>query len=348
MNFEDIKFGLDTFGDVAIDAETGEKISYEESIRNIVKEGQLAEKVGVDIFALGEHHREEFSISSPEIILAALASTTEKITLGTGVTVLSSDDPIRVYQRFATLDAISNGRAQIMLGRGSFTESYGLFGYDLEDYNDLFEEKTALFDKLVQGGPITWEGKFTPTLKDMEVFPKMTEHRLDTHIGVGGTPESVIRAARYGYPLMLAIIGGQPTRFKPYINLYNQALEKFGHKAQPIGMHSFGLIADDDETAIENAWKYIVPFMDKIGLERGWGRMTKEHFEDEVTRGSYYVGSPETVARKMVRAIKEMGIQRFDLVYGMNGQTQEERFKTIELFGTKVIPRIKELLKEGN
>lgn len=348
MKTDKILFGLDTFGDVAINAETGQRISYEESIRNIVKEGQLAERVGVDIFALGEHHREEYSISSPEIILAALATTTEKIVLGTGVTVLSSDDPIRVYQRFATLDAISNGRAQIMLGRGSFTESYGLFGYDLNDYNELFEEKTALFDKLVQGGPITWEGNFTPTLKEVEVFPKMTERHLDTHIGVGGTPESVLRAARYGYPLMLAIIGGQPTRFKPYIKLYHQALEKFGHSVQPVGMHSFGLIAEDDETAIENAWKYIVPMMDKLGLERGWGRMTKEHFEDEISRGSYYVGSPETVAQKMAKAIKDMGIQRFDLVYGMSGQTQEERFKMIELYGKQVIPRVKELLKEGN
>lgn len=279
MDVDKIKFGLDTFGDVARDSNTGERITYEESIRNMVEEGKLAEEVGVDILALGEHHREEYSISSPEIILAALAAVTSKITLGTGVTVLSSDDPIRLYQRFATLDAISNGRSQVMLGRGSFTESYGLFGYDLQEYDELFEEKIALFDELIKGGPISWQGKHTPTLKQVEVYPKMTERKMDVHVGVGGTPESVIRAARYGYPLMLAIIGGQPTRFKPYIDLYTKAVEQFGQPLHPVGMHSPGIIADTDEEARELAMKYLIPAMNKTGLERGWAPMTKERFD---------------------------------------------------------------------
>lgn len=347
MNSSKIKFGLDTFGDIAFDNDTGKLISYEQSIQNIVEEGKLAEKVGVDVFALGEHHRKEFSISSPEIILAALTTATNKIILGTGVTVLSSDNPIRLYQRFATLDALSNGRTQVMLGRGSFTESYALFGYDLRDYNELFEEKVALFSELVKGKPITWQGKFTPTLNGIDVFPKMTERKLDVHIGVGGTPESVIRAAKYGFPLMLAIIGGRPSRFKPYIDLYKKTAQKFNQPMQPVGIHSPGIIAESDEIAIENAWKYLIPGMDKTGIERGWAPMTKERFNYEVENGSFYIGSPETVAQKMARVIKEMGVQRFDLVYGMGGQLQKERMQTIELFGTQVIPRVKELLKEG-
>lgn len=347
MDVDKIKFGLDTFGDVALD-ETGKRMTYEESIRNIVEEGKLAEQVGIDIFALGEHHREEYSISSPEIILAALSTVTTKMTLGTGVTVLSSDDPIRLYQRFATLDAISNGRSQIMLGRGSFTESYALFGYDLREYDELFEEKIGLFNELIKGGPVTWSGNHTPTLNQVEVYPKMTERKMDTHIGVGGTPESVVRAARYGYPLMLAIIGGQPTRFKPYIELYNKAAEQFQQPIHPVGMHSPGIIAESDEKARELAVKYLIPASNKTGLERGWAPMTKERFEYEVEHGSYYIGSPETVAKKIARVIKEMGIERFDMIYGMGGYSQEERFKTIELYGSQVIPRVKELLKEGN
>lgn len=348
MDVNKIIFGLDTFGEVALDSHTNERISFEESLRHIVEEGKLAEKVGVDLFALGEHHREEYSIASPQMLLAALATVTEKMILGTGVTVLSSDDPIRLYQQFATLDAISNGRAQIMLGRGSFTESYGLFGYDLTDYNELFEEKIGLFNELVQGGPVTWQGKYTPTLNNVEVFPKMTENKLDVHIGVGGTPESVVRAARLGFPLMLAIIGGQPIRFKPYIELYEKAAEQLGQPIHPVGIHSHGVIAQTDEEAREMARKYYIPAFNQLGSERGWAPMTLEQLDYEIEHGSYYVGSPETVARKMAQVIKEMGIKRFDMIYGMGGQTQEERFKTIELYGTQVIPRVKELLKEGN
>jgi len=348
MNADKIKFGLDTFGDVAYDSETGKRITYEESIRNIVEEGKLAEEVGVDILALGEHHREEYSISSPEVILAALSAVTSKITLGTGVTVLSSDDPIRLYQRFATLDAISNGRSQVMLGRGSFTESYSLFGYELQDYNELFEEKIALFDELIKGGPVTWQGNHTPTLDQVDVYPKMTERKMDVHIGVGGTPESVVRAARYGYPLMLAIIGGQPTRFKPYIDLYNKAAKQYGQPSHPVGMHSPGIIAETDEEARELAINYLVPASDQTGFERGWSPMTKERFDSEVSQGSLYIGSPETVAQKIARVIKSMGIERFDLIYGLGGLSQKDRFKTIELYGREVIPRVKELLKEGN
>lgn len=346
IDSNELIFGLDTFGDVAYDDQTQERLSYGQSLRNIVEEGKLADQLGIDVIALGEHHREEFSISSPDTVLAALAMETENITLGTGVTVLSSDDPVRVYERFATVDALSNGRAQIMLGRGSFTESFPLFGYDLRDYDDLFEEKIALFIELLKGEPITWQGRFTQSLENMQVYPKI-EGDLETYVGVGGSPDSIIRAARYGFPVMLAVIGGDPLRFNQYIDLYKRAAIKFDQPIHPVGMHSHGVIADTDAEAREIAWKYFKKMMDQIGSERGWPAMSHERFETEVTRGSYYVGSPETVAQRIAQVMTEMDIQRFDLVYGAGGQLQKDRFRTIQLYGEKVIPRVKELLKAG-
>lgn len=344
---KNIEFGLNTFGDVAYKDETGEIMNSRESLQNILKEGQLADQVGVNIFALGEHHRKEYSISSPEVMLGAIASVTKNIKLSTAVTVLSSDDPVRVYERFATLDGISNGRAQIMLGRGSFTESYPLFGFDLQNYDTLFEEKIELFDQLLKDDVINWEGTFTQSLKDVEMYPKIEGHDLPVYVGVGGTPESVIRTVRYGYGLMLAIIGGEPKRFAPYIELYRRAAEELDMPVHPVGMHSHGVIADTDEEAYEIGWKYIKQNMDKIGEDRGWPAMTKERYDFEVNKGSYYVGSVETVAQKIAKVIKELDLGRFDLVYGTGGQFEKDRLKTIELYGTKVIPRVREILDSG-
>lgn len=346
INLNELKFGLDTFGDVAYDNQTQQLMSYAQSLRNIVEEGKLADQLGIDVIALGEHHRDEFSISSPETVLAALATVTKNIILGTGVTVLSSDDPVRVYERFATLDALSNGRAQIMLGRGSFTESFPLFGYDLNDYDALFEEKIALFNELLKEEPLNWRGNLTQTLTNTELFPKLEGHSLDTHIGVGGSPESIIRAAKYGFPLMLAIIGGEPTRFNPYIDLYKRSAEQFGQITHPVGMHSHGVIADTDQEAEEIAWNYLRKAMSRIGSERGWPEMTRKRFDFEIAVGSYYVGSPETVAKKIARTLSSMDIKRFDLVYGAGGQLQRDRFRTIQLYGEKVIPMVKELLRK--
>ncbi len=339
-----LQFGLDTFGDLAYDDETGALMNYEESLQMIVKEAMLADELGIDVLALGEHHRKEFSISSPDTVLAALALVTKNIILGTGVTVLSSDDPVRVYERFATIDALSNGRAQIMIGRGSFIESFPLFGYDLKDYNELFEEKIALLYELLKNEPVTWKGEFTQTLNNIQVYPKL-QKRLDVHVGVGGSPDSIIRAAKYGFPVMLAIIGGEPTRFKPYVELYHRAAEQFNQPLHPLGMHSHGVIADTDEEAYEIAYQYIRGSMDMIGKERGWAPMNQERFDFEVKHGSYYVGSVETVAQKMARMIPAVGVQRFDLIYGIGGQKQKDRFKTIQLYGEQVIPRVKEILK---
>lgn len=328
---------------MAYDDNTKERISYEESLRMIIEEVKLADKLGIDVVALGEHHRKEYSISAPDTVLAALSQVTDNIILGTGVTVLSSDDPVRVYERFATIDALSNGRAQIMVGRGSFTESFPLFGYDLQDYNELFEEKLELLNEILKNEPVTWEGKFTQSLHDTQIYPKLT-NRLDVQVGVGGSPESIIRAAKYGFPVMLAIIGGEHTRFKPYIDLYERATSQFNQPNHPVGIHSHGVIADTDEEAFEIAWEYYSQAFDILGRERGWAKMTKERFQYEVDHGAYFVGNPETVAQKMAKVIKQMDIGRFDLIYGMGGQLQKDRFKTIQLYGEIVIPRVKELL----
>lgn len=338
-------FGLDSFGDLATD-KAGALMSHAASIRLIIDEATLADSLGVDIIALGEHHREEFAISSPEMVLSAIASRTSRIKLASGVTVLSSDDPVRVFEQFATLDAVSHGRAQIILGRGSFTESFPLFGYDLRDYEALFEEKVELFSKLLTEKPITWEGTHTQSLDDADVFPKTESGKLDTYVGVGGSPNSVVRAAAYDFPLMLAIIGGSPARFAPYVDLYKRAVEQFNHTAHPVGMHSPGFIADTDEQAVEIGFPLFKEAMDKVGASRGWQPMTKQHFMNEVKGGSMYVGSVETVAQKIAKAMRAVGAQRFDLVYGFGPMKANDRRHMIELYGSEVIPRVRELLAE--
>lgn len=299
-------------------------MTYAQALRQVVKEAVLADKLGVDVITLGEHHREEFAISSPETVLAAIATQTKQITLGSGVTVLSSDDPVRVFERFSTLDAVSNGRAQIILGRGSFTESFPLFGYDLGDYDALFEEKIAMFSKLLEEKPFDWQGEFTQSLKQADVFPKTESGHLDTWVGVGGSPESIVRAAHFGFLVILAIIGGDPIRFKPYVELYERAAKQFDMPTHPLGMHSHGFIADT----------------------RGWAPMSREHFEHEIQSGSMYVGTPEVVAQRMAKAIKTLGVGRFDLVYGAGEQPAAARERMIELYATEVIPRVRELLAE--
>ncbi|GAA3782066.1 LLM class flavin-dependent oxidoreductase [Streptomyces chiangmaiensis] len=339
----DLVFGLDTFGDVPED-DSGTLVSDARAIRQVVDEAALAEETGVDVLALGEHHRPEFAISSPETVLAGIATRTERIRLSSGVTVLSSDDPVRVFQRFSTVDALSNGRAEIILGRGSFTESFPLFGYDLADYDVLFEEKIELFAKLLEEKPVTWSGTKRPSLDEADVFPKTESGHLNTWVGVGGSPQSVIRTARYGFPLMLAIIGGTPERFAPYIDLYERATDQFGTTAHPVGMHSPGFIADTDEEAREHHWPHYRVLRDRIGALRGWPPVRKEEYDAEVEHGSLYVGSPETVARKMARAIEALGVGRFDLIYTSGAQSISARLRAVELYGTKVIPMVRDIL----
>ena len=338
-----LELGLDTFGDVTIDA-AGNKISHAQSIRNIVDQAVLADQVGVDFIGVGEHHRDDFAVSAPEVVLAAIATRTERIRLGSAVTVLSSDDPIRVFERFSTVDAVSNGRAEVIIGRGSFTESFPLFGFDLSDYQQLFEEKIELFAELIKGEPVTWTGKLRPGLTEQSVYPPIERGTLKTWVGVGGSPESVVRAAHFGLPLMLAIIGGDPLRFAPYVDLYKRALGQFGRDLLPVGAHSPGHVGATDEQAKEELWPHFKANRDRIGGERGWAPMTRDEFEHEATDGALFVGSPETVATKIVRAAEGLGLDRFDLKYANGTMPHELLMSSIELYGQEVIPLVREQL----
>jgi probable LLM family oxidoreductase len=260
------------------------------------------------------------------------------------VTVLSSDDPVRVFERFATLDALSGGRAEITLGRGSFTESFPLFGYNLGDYDKLFSEKLDLMAHLLTEDAVTWEGTVRAALSDQHVYPKTEGGRIQTWIGVGGSPESVVRAAEYGFPLVLAVIGGDPARFAPYVDLYRRALGHYGRESLPVAVHSPGFIAETDTEAVEVLWPHYEAIMTRIGRERGWPPMTRSRFESEIARGALYVGSPETVAKKIARTVRTLGVDRFDLKYSNGTLPHERMMTTIELYGREVMPRVQELL----
>jgi probable LLM family oxidoreductase len=340
---DQIELGIDTFGDVTVDA-GGKLLSQAQVIRNVVEEGVLADQVGIDFIGVGEHHRDDFAISAPETVLAAIASRTKRIHLGSAVTVLSSDDPIRVFQRFSTLNALSGGRAEVILGRGSFTESFPLFGFALKDYELLFSEKLGLFAELLKNEPVNWNGTTRPEIKDQRVYPPIETGSLKTWIGVGGSPESVVRAVSHGLPLMLAIIGGEPVRFKQFVDLYHRAVEHFGGQAQPIGVHSPGHVADTDEEARTQLWPGYKAIHDRIGGERGWGPTSIARFNTEADFGSLYVGSPETVARKIAATVKALGVQRFDMKYSSGTLPHEHMMKSIELYGTKVMPMVRDIL----
>ena len=340
-----LRFGLDTFGDMQHD-DAGNLISAGQTIRNVIEQGVLADSLGLSNFNVGEHHRDDFAVSSPDSVLAGLATVTKQIGLGTGVTVLSSDDPIRVYQRFATIDALSNGRAEITAGRGSFIESFPLFGYELSDYGVLFEEKLQLLAEALKERPVTWSGSFRKPLSNQEIYPKTERGAIPLRVGVGGTPESVVRAARVGAHLALAIIGGDPARFRPFADLYESALTEFGKERLSISIHSPGHISDTDEQAIEEQWPHYYSMFGRIGRERGWGPTTKEYYLNEVQNGSLYVGSPETVARKIAYAIDSVGADRFDFKYANGPMPHSKLMKSIELYATKVVPRVREILSE--
>jgi probable LLM family oxidoreductase len=338
-----LELGLDTFGDVTAGPDGG-LLPQAQVIRNVIDEAVLADQLGIDFFGVGEHHRPDFAVSAPEVVLAAIAGRTRRIRLGSAVTVLSSDDPIRVYQRFATLDAASDGRAEIIVGRGSFTESFPLFGYQLSQYETLFEEKLDLLAALIRHKTVTWQGTTRPPLTNQPVFPPVEAGPLKTWIGVGGSPESVVRAARYDMPLMLAIIGGDPGRFAPYVDLYHRAFAQFGGKAQPVGVHSPGHVADTDAEAREELWPAYKQMHDRIGAERGWPPIARAAFDQEVDRGSLYVGAPETVARKIAATAKALGLSRFDMKYSAGPLLHQKLLRGIELYGRKVIPLVHDML----
>jgi probable LLM family oxidoreductase len=339
----DLELGIDTFGDVTLDSD-GTLVSHAQVIRNVVDEAVLAEQSGLDVFGIGEHHRDDFAISSPEMVLAGIATRTEQLRLASAVTVLSSDDPVRVLERFSTLDALSHGRAEVIAGRGSFTESFPLFGYDLANYQELFEEKLAMFVELRKQGPATWEGTLTQSLHGVEVFPRIEKAPLPTWVAVGGSPESVIRAARHGLDLMLAIIGGPVDRFAPFVELYHRALEQLEQPMGRVGFHSFGHVAATDEEAVEQYFGPYVSSMSRIGRDRGWRRPTREAFLFELEHGSMVVGSPEKVARKIAAGVKALGASRFSMKVSTGPLSHELISNSIELYGSRVAPLVRDML----
>lgn len=342
---QQIELGLDTFGDVMAEPD-GTLTSHAQSIRNIVEQAVLADEVGVDFIGVGEHHRNDFAVSAPEVVLAGIATRTRRIRLGSAVTVLSSDDPVRVFERFSTVDALSNGRAEVIIGRGSFTESFPLFGFAMSDYEQLFDEKIDLFSELIKNEPVTWEGRLRAGLSSQRVFPPIESGTLTTWVGVGGSPESVVRAARYGLPLMLAIIGGDPLRFAPYAELYKRALDQFSRPELPIGAHSPGHVAATDQEAADELWPHFKANRDTIGKDRGWPPVTRGEYEHEIADGALFVGAPATVAAKIVRAARGLGLSRFDLKYANGTMPHEQLMSSIGLYGREVIPLVREQLAD--
>jgi probable LLM family oxidoreductase len=341
-------FGLDTFGDRTSDAD-GQPQTHAQTIRNVVEQGVLAEQAGVDFFGIGEHHTDYFPMPAGDTVLSAIAARTDRIRLGSAVTVLSSDDPVRVFQRYSTLNAISGGRAEVILGRGSSTESFPLFGYDLADYDGLFEEKATLFAELLKGEPVTWAGKTRPPLLHQDVVPHTESGPFPAWIGVGGNPHSVIRAARLGFSLALAIIGGPPARFASFSQLFQRALQEFGRPQLPVLVHSPGHVAATDVQAKAQFWPRWRDIVTLVAPERGFAVPTKQSFELETgPHGSLYVGSPETVARKIATNLQALGATRFDLKYGLPGMTQEQLMTNIELYGHEVVPRVQRLLASAH
>ncbi|MEV4128739.1 LLM class flavin-dependent oxidoreductase [Nocardia sp. NPDC049707] len=313
-----------------------------ERLREVVDEAVATERAGLDVYGVGEHHRKDFAASAPAVVLAAIAARTERIQLTSAVSVLSSDDPVRVYQDFATLDGLSNGRAELMAGRGSFTESFPLFGYDLSDYDELFEEKLALLLHIRADAPVTWRGKFRAPLSDAVIYPRTDNRPLPVWIAVGGSPESVVRAGLLGLPLAIAIIGGQPARFKPLVDLYHRALDEGGHERQAVAVHAHGYIADSDEQAVADFYEPYAGAMSTLGRERGWGPMTRTQFDAlRSQNGSLFVGTPDYVAEKITDIRDTLGLDRFMLHTSVGTLPHEKVLHNIELLGAKVAPQVR-------
>lgn len=343
-----MELGISTFVETTPNPETGETISHAQRIREVVEEIVLADEVGLDVYGVGEHHRSDFAASAPEVILAAAASRTKNIRLSSAVTVLSSADPVRVFQNFATVDAISNGRAEIMVGRGSFTESFPLFGYNLNDYTELFEEKFDLLLNIRDNEIVTWNGKHRPSIQSLGVYPRPVQEPLPIWVGSGGNQESVVRAGILGLPLVLAIIGGSPLHFAPLVKLYKRSLVQHGYNPNEftVASHSHGFIAKTTEESVQKFYKPTEYVMNVLGKERGWPLYTKESFDIARTlEGALYVGDPQTVAEKIIFLRKSVGITRFFLHMPLGTMPHEDVMEGIELLGRKVAPIVRKELK---
>jgi probable LLM family oxidoreductase len=337
-----MELGIYTFAETTPDPRTGRTVTPSERLADLLEEIALADELGLDVFGVGEHHRPEFAVSSPAVVLAAAAARTKRIRLTSAVSVISSDDPVRVFQDFATLDLLSGGRAEIMAGRGSFIESFPLFGYDLEDYDELFAEKLALLLELREAEHVTWSGRHRAPLDGQGVYPRPLQDPLPVWVAVGGTPQSVVRAGALGLPMALAIIGGQPERFAPFAELHRRAAEEYGHPAPALSINSHGFIADTSQAAADEAFPAFKTVMDKIGRERGWPPMARAQFDASLDlHGSSFVGSPGQVVEKILFQHEIFGHQRFLIQFSVGTLPHASIMRSIELFGTEVAPVVR-------
>jgi probable LLM family oxidoreductase len=339
-----MEIGLYTFAELYPDPVTGETISPAQRMRNLMEEVELADQLGLDVFGIGEHHRPDLIVSSPAVVLAAAAVRTERIRLTSAVTVVSSDDPVRVFQDFATVDLLSGGRAEIMAGRGSFTESFPLFGFDLGDYDELFEEKLRMLIALREGERISWRGKHRPPLDgSVGVYPRPVQGLLPIWVAVGGAPESAFRAGTLGLPMALAIIGGRPERFAPFAELFRDAAHQAGHDPLPaLSINSHGYVAETSQRAVDESFPHVAQMMNTIGRERGWSPLTREQYEGEATlRGANFVGSPQQVTEKILFQHEIFEHDRFLVQFSMGTLPHDRLMRSIELFGTEVAPAVR-------
>jgi len=338
-----MELGITTFAETYPDPKTGEMIGHGLRLRQVLEEIVLAEQVGLEVYGVGEHHRPDFASSSPAVVLAAAAGRTSRIRLTPAVVILSSDDPVRVFQDYATLDLVSTGRAELLVGRGSFIESFPLFGYSLSDYDELFSEKLDLLLAIRDRERITWSGKFRSPLQDQAIYPRPQQDPFPIWVGVGGSPESIVRAATRGLPVALAIIGGNPDRFAFFADLHRKTLVESGHDpaAAPLAVHAHGFVADSDEQAADEYYNAYAVAMTQLGRERGWGPMTRPQFEMmRSPEGSLVLGDVETVATKIIRMREVLGIDRFMLHISVGTLPHEQVLHAIELLGTKVAPLV--------
>lgn len=345
------ELGIHTFVEWMTDPVTGERVSAAERMRNLLEVIELADQVGLDVFGIGEHHREEYLASAPVVILAAAAARTKSIRLSTAVTVLSSADPVRVFQDFATLDLLSNGRAEIMAGRGSFIESFPLFGYDLHDYDTLYAEHLELLLKLRESERVKWAGGHRPAINNLGIYPRPVQDPLPVWVAVGGTPESVVRAASLGLPMALAIIGGMPERFAPYLNLYREASRQTGHDPDviPLSINSHGFIADTSKAAVDAYYPTAQVLFNKIGRERGWSPTTRQQMEQgRLLRGADFVGTPDEIIEKILFQHGIFQHQRFSMYLGYNTIPHRDMLRAVELYGTKVAPVVRQEIAARN
>ena len=342
-----MQLGIYTFAEATPDPKSGHLITPEQRLANLMEEVALADEVGLDVFGIGEHHRPDYVVSTPAVVLAAAAMRTKRIRLTSAVTVLSSDDPVRVFQEYATVDLLSHGRAEIMAGRGSFIESFPLFGYDLHDYDSLFTEKLDLLLALRAGERVTWKGRHRAPLRDQPVYPRPVQAPIPLWIAVGGTPESVVRAATLGLPMALAIIGGSPERFKPFVELYRESWAKAGHAAArlQVSINSHGFLADSSAAAADAAFPPYMMQMGKIGRERGWPPPTRRQFDAEISRqGALCVGDPQKVIDKILWEHELFGHTRFLIQFSVGTMPHDQMLKAIELYGTVVAPAVRKAL----